>query len=201
MSSSRPTSTDLTRADLRRSPSPCLLTGGQTGVDTLAALAGLRAGLPVHLVFPLGLRQEDGPLPAARSRALRGATIHELASPEFTYRTWTCVYLSDAVILIDPAGGDGCQETIRAADRLARPLLNLSAGAELLQPEQIASPLALPEAITAWLERLRPSVLMLAGCRSSVLGDLAPRVEAQLSALMPGIARKLSLQEERPSPH
>ena len=52
--------------------------------------------------------------------------LHELASPDFRQRTWTCVYLTDAVILLDPAGGDGCQETIRAADHLGRPLLDLT---------------------------------------------------------------------------
>ena len=42
-----------------------MLTGGQTGVDTAAARAALAAGLPVHLVFPCGFRQEDGPLTRA----------------------------------------------------------------------------------------------------------------------------------------
>src|SRR5260221_12721749 len=104
-----------------------VLTGGQTGVDTAAARAALVAGLVVHVVFPCGYRQEDGPITPAGRRALRGAVLHELASPEFGDRTWTCVALADAVILIDPAGGDGCQETIRAAEQLGRPLLNLPA--------------------------------------------------------------------------
>ncbi len=94
-----------------------MLTGGQTGVDTAAALAALSAGLPVHLVFPRGYRQEDGPITPSRRLALRGATSHELESGDFRDRTWTCVYLADVVILIDPAGGDGCQETVRAASR------------------------------------------------------------------------------------
>ena len=100
-----------------------VLTGGQTGVDTYAALAALRTGLPVHLVYPSGYRQEDGPLTAARRRRLAGAWLHELGSASFRYRTWTCVYLADAVILLDPAGGSGCRETLRAARKLGRPLL------------------------------------------------------------------------------
>ena len=48
----------------------CVLTGGQTGVDTLAAQSALRAGLAVHLVFPLGFSQEDGPLTPARRAEL-----------------------------------------------------------------------------------------------------------------------------------
>ena len=103
-----------------------MLTGGQTGVDTAAARAALSAGLPVHLIFPRGLRQEDGPITADRRRGLRGAVLHELASGEFRHRTRTCVYLADAVILIDPAGGEGCRETQRAARDLGRPLLTLA---------------------------------------------------------------------------
>src|SRR5258708_34842680 len=116
-----------TRADRRAVRGMTVLTGGQTGVDTAAARAALVAGLLVHVVFPGGYRQEDGPITPAGRRALRGAVLHELASPEFGDRTWTCVALADAVILIDPAGGDGCQETIRAAGQLGRPLLNLPA--------------------------------------------------------------------------
>ncbi len=200
-----PDSEQALRAELRRSARPCLLTGGQTGVDTAAARAGLRAGLPVHLVFPLGLRQEDGPLTSARRSQLNGATLHELSNPEFRYRTWTCVYLSDAVILIDPAGGDGCQETSRAADHLARPLLDLTAGLQLLQPERPISRLAHPKPLTAWLERTRPAVLMVAGCRASVLADqgLGAGLDLQLNALAAVIsaafADLLSPQAEHPS--
>lgn len=159
-------------------------------MDTAAALAGLRAGLPVHLVFPRGLRQEDGPLTPDRRLAFRGAALHELASPEFSHRTWTCVYLSDAIILIDPAGGEGCQETVRAADHLSRPLLNLPAGLELHQDERSAPRLAQPDAITSWLERTRPRVLMFAGCRASVLASrgMGRDLDRQLDALMPLVA-------------
>src|SRR5215472_8948133 len=106
-----------------------VLTGGQTGVDTYAALAGSRAGLTVHVVFPAGYRQEDGPLTPARRRRFASAILHELPSASFRYRTWTCAYLADAVLLLDPAGGSGCQQTVRAATRLGRPLLISRSGA------------------------------------------------------------------------
>jgi hypothetical protein len=148
-------------ADLRRAPGICVLTGGQTGVDTLAAVAALTAGLPVHLVFPRGFRQEDGPLTPARRRALAGAVLHELASDNFRDRTWACVGLSDAVILIDPAGGEGCRETAVAARDLGRPLL---APAENGGTGQLDS-----AEVAAWLDRTGARVLMIAGCRGSVL--------------------------------
>ena len=45
------------RAQVRAGAGLSIVTGGQTGVDTYAAYAALRAGLPVHVVFPAGLRQ------------------------------------------------------------------------------------------------------------------------------------------------
>jgi hypothetical protein len=91
------------RVLLRSKPGLNVLTGGQTGVDTYAAVAALRAGLRVHVVFPAGYRQEDGPLTAARRRQLSRAQLHELSWPSFRYRTWTCVYVADVVVLLDPA--------------------------------------------------------------------------------------------------
>jgi hypothetical protein len=135
-----------------------VLTGGQTGVDTEAALAALRAGLSVQLVFPRGLRQEDGSLTTARRRQFGGAAMHELGSASFRYRTWTCAYLADAVLLIDPVGGSGCRETARAARKLGRPLLRL---AGLNQPAA--------GAVESWLDRADARVLMVAGCRGTML--------------------------------
>ena len=153
-----------------------LLTGGQTGVDTIAAQVALRAGLTVHLVFPLGLRQEDGSLTAARQRRLAGAAIHELSSASFRRRTWTCVGVADAVLLLDPAGGVGCRETARAARALGRPLL------------QPASGEASATQITRWLADEAVRVLMVAGCRASVLARQAGANRAMRADLTKVIA-------------
>jgi hypothetical protein len=161
---------------VRTEPGLSVLTGGQTGVDTYAALAALRAGLPVHLVYPSGYRQEDGPLTAARRRRLAGAGLHELGSASFRYRTWTCVYLADAVILLDPAGGSGCRETARAARKLGRPLL-------------IPAPGQLGAGQTAdWLAAAKARVLMVAGCRASVLASKGKGrgLRADLAVIMAG---------------
>jgi len=146
-----------------------VLTGGQTGVDTLAAQSALRAGLTAHLVFPLGLRQEDGPLTLARRAELTGAIVHELASPDFRLRTWTCAYLSDAVVLLDPAGGDGCQETVLAASHIGRPLLDLTSLTEFSEAERLRGLNHLAELIMQWATDNEVRVLMIAGCRASLL--------------------------------
>ncbi|MHB1595404.1 MAG: YpsA SLOG family protein [Streptosporangiaceae bacterium] len=189
----------LLASAVRAGPALCVLTGGQTGVDLTAARAALAAGLPVHLVYPRGLRTEDGPLsPRLRDR-LRGAQIHELGSAEFADRTWTCVDLADAVILIDPAGGDGCRETARAARSLGRPLLELS-GLELrsdrASPAE-ASPVG--TLVTDWLQRTSPRVLMLAGCRGSLLdaAGLGPTVTSLIEVVI-GAARRWRDETRRP---
>ena len=162
---------------VRDQPGLSVLTRGQTGVDTAAALAALRAGLTVHLILPRGLLREDGALTGSRRRELSGAQIHELTSAEFRYRTWT-VYLSDAVVLADPAGGEGCEETARAANRLGRPLLRLGP----------ASPRPDPARITSWLERVGARVLTVAGCRASLLNGCADpaRLDAHIAAVITG---------------
>jgi hypothetical protein len=153
-----------------------VLTGGQTGVDTYAAVAAMQAGLPVHLVFPAGYRQEDGPLTPARRRRFAGAILHELGSASFRYRTWTCAYLADAVLLLDPAGGSGCRETVRAANGLGRPLLISRSGG--LTAAQTAD----------WLDSARARVLMVGGCRATVLASKGKGrgLRTELAGIMAG---------------
>ena len=171
------------RALVRSEPGLTVLTGGQTGVDTYAALAALRSGLRAHLVFPRGYRQEDGPITTDRRRLVSGATLHELISPSFRARTWTCAYLADAVVLLDPAGGAGCRETARAAHKLGRPLLSPGPG-ELT-----------PDLVVDWLAGAQARVLMVAGCRGSLLARKGAdrAVQSDLAVLM-GAARR---QHER----
>ncbi len=172
------------RAAVRREPGLVVLTGGQTGVDTMAAQAALKAGLAVELIFPADFRQEDGPLTQARRAGLRGARLHELSSASFSYRTWTAVYLADAVLLLDPAGGDGCAETARAAHCLGRPLL--APGAVPVAPPDV-EPDVEPD-VTAWLAETGCKVLMLAGCRASLLAGRGTitGLRSQLTAIMTG---------------
>lgn len=156
------------RAELRLTPGITVLTGGQTGVDTLSARAALAAGLPVHVVFPRGFRQEDGPLTPERRAELNGAVLHQLPTTGFARRTRTCVRLADAVLLFDPAGGAGCEETVRAAARLGRPLLDLTGGGDM------------GRAVLSFLRDNRTQVLMFAGCRGSLLAGQVDSVRAQV---------------------
>jgi putative molybdenum carrier protein len=178
------------RAQLRRAPGRYLLTGGQTGVDTAAAVAGLDLGLRVHLVFPQGFRQEDGPLTAARRAELDGAEFHELASPEFADRTWSCVSLADAVILIDPAGGAGCQETALAASHYGKPVLSFGPADEIQDSQRKTPRLAPAARVARWLQKHDPQVLMIAGCRASLLASRGaePEMQALVAATMAAVS-------------
>lgn len=175
------------RAELRLTPGISVLTGGQTGVDTLAARAALAAGLPVHVVFPHGFRREDGPLTPERRADLRGAVLHQLSTASFAERTWTCVSLADAVLLFDPAGGAGCAETVRAAGRLGRPLLDLtvrpSPGSGLSGGGDPGS------AVRSFLRDNRAHVLMIAGCRGSLLAGQGDDVRSQLEVVAAALRR------------
>ncbi|HEX9067037.1 MAG TPA: putative molybdenum carrier protein [Streptosporangiaceae bacterium] len=177
-----PVSAETVAAALRAEPGLVVLTGGQTGVDSLAARSALAAGLPVHLAFPRGLRQEDGPVTPERLAGLRGAVVHELAGAGFAVRTRTCVGLADAVILVDPAGGDGCSETIRAAADLGRPLLDLTAFAG--RPGRPRT--GVLATVREFLSRNSPHVVLVAGCRASLLdasGTTAGAAEAVGAAI------------------
>jgi Circularly permutated YpsA SLOG family len=162
------------RALLRSEPGLTVLTGGQTGVDTYAAVGALQAGLRVHMVFPKGFRQEDGELTMARHREVSGAVVHELSWASFRYRTWTCAYIADAIVLLDPAGGAGCRETAQAARKLGRPLL-------CPEPGEVTA-----DGAAEWLAENDARVLMVAGCRGSLLASKGKEhgVRTDLSALM-----------------
>lgn len=183
------------RAELRMTPGITVLTGGQTGVDTLAARAALAVGLTVHMVFPHGFRQEDGPLTPERRAELHGAVLHQLGSAGFAQRTWTCVSLSDAVLLLDPAGGDGCHETVRAASHLERPLLDLTGHLASRGPGGSGSAGAAASAVRSFLGSNRAQVLMFAGCRGSVLADQADVVRDLLEEVTAALAE---WQDDRP---
>ncbi len=182
---------DGARAAEGAQPGVCVLTGGQTGIDTIGAVAALGAGLVTHVVFPHGFRQEDGPLSDARRRRLRGAVLHELASADFAARTWSCVRLADAVVLIDPAGGEGCRETAFAAASLGRPILDLGPAAWPVSfAERRAAPADAPVGaaeIATWLRQADVSVLQIAGCRASLLTTAQLRsLHSQVKAVISG---------------
>ena len=168
---------------VRRSPGVTILSGGQTGVDSLGAQAALGSGLPVHLIFPRGLRQEDGPLTIARRELLAGGRVHELGSASFRFRTWACVYLCDAVVLLDYACGEGSQEARVAARQLNRPVLEC--GDRDVSVDDVA----------AFLSTSYCRVLLIAGNRASLLS--AHGQDEQARSQLQTVARAVELTNAR----
>ena len=82
-------------------------------------------------------------------------------------------------MLLDPASGDGCRETAQAARRLGRPLLTPDPG-----------PLSVVR-VAAWLAEAGAQVLLVAGCRASLLDRAgeAAGARAQIADLIAAVAR------------
>jgi hypothetical protein len=113
--------------------------------------------------------------------------LHELSAASFRYRTWTCAYIADVVVVFDPAGGAGCAETVRAAHKLGRPLLRPEPGE--LMADHAAD----------WLAKTGARVLMVAGCRESLLVSKGKDhgVRTDLAALLAGAHRQHQLLVEK----
>ena len=142
---------------IRKSPGVAVVTGGQTGIEWLAASAASRSGLPVHLVMPKGLRRETGDLTALDIAEMERVRFHELGSRSFRFRTWASVYVADSVLLVDLEGGEGSQETRDAAQELNRPLYELGRGG------------ASQAKIRGWLQETGARSVLVAGSRESLL--------------------------------
>ena len=138
-------------------PKDCLklVSGGQTGVDRAALDVAILLGLPHGGWCPKGRRSEDGRIPDKYQ-------LSELGSPRFADRTRRNVLDSEATLIL--AWGPltrGTKLTHQHAEELGRPL-------RVVQLE-----LGEPTSETlAWLDRVRPRTLNVAGPRGSAHADL-----------------------------
>lgn len=167
-------------SSVRTSPGVTVLTGGQTGIDTLAAKAAIGCGLPVHAIFPKNFRQEGGVLSEDKKGFWKAARLYELGSPSFRYRTWSSVYMSDGVILADRAGGEGSRETAIAAEHMSRPLLDI--GSNLIKATEISG----------WLASNSVRIVLIAGSRASLMSQasLDEHVRPQMEEVARGVCMR-----------
>lgn len=143
-----------------------VISGGQTGVDRAALDVAMRLGIACGGWCPKGRRAEDGPI--APSYLLR-----EASSARYPQRTRLNVRDADATLVLcagPPTGGTAL--TVRLAKRMGKPVLvvDLEAGAS-------------PEEIRAWLGRIRPRILNVAGPRASE----SPGIYARAADLVRGV--------------
>lgn len=132
-----------------------LISGGQTGVDRAALDVAIQLGIPHGGWCPKGRRAEDGRIPDRYQ-------LSELGSPRFADRTRRNVLDSDATLIL--AWGPltrGTKLTRQHAEELGRPLWVV--------------PLELGQSTDdtiAWLSRIKPRRLNVAGPRGSAHAEL-----------------------------
>ena len=156
-----------------------ILSGGQTGADRAAFDAALALGISMGGWVPRGRLDEDGTIPA------RYPDLREADSPEPAVRTELNVRDSDATLVLshdDLMGGSAL--AMRLCRQLGRPLLYT----DLAHLREGAAE------VRAWLARVQPGVLNVAGPRHSE----DPNVYADAYALL--VAALSPAVELKPSP-
>lgn len=161
-----------------------IISGGQTGVDRAALDEGLALGIPIAGWCPAGRRSESGPIP-------EHYPLRETPVPAYPMRTRLNVRDSDAtlVICLGVAHG-GTALTVELAGKLHRPCLVLD-----LEALDVATA---GETLTAWLGRVQPRILNVAGPRGSESPGLDDRVRGLLRAVLAPLPAPPGLETGRP---
>jgi|ERR1043165_8028356 hypothetical protein len=99
-----------------------IITGGQTGVDTGALLAAEDCGAEWQAIMPRRLRREKLAPDWMVNGGVFGDPVLELPTLAYDKRTERCVYITDAVLIVAPAGNlsPGTRLTIELAKRYGR---------------------------------------------------------------------------------
>ena len=143
-----------------------VVSGGQTGVDRAALDAALAAGLRVGGWCPRGRRAEDGRVPARYP-------LRETASADYAVRTRLNVRDADATLILAPQPlSGGTALTREAAHALGRPVRVCAP-----EPDEVAG-------AAAWVRRLGPAALNVAGPRESEVPGIYAQARAWLAALL-----------------
>lgn len=154
-------------ADLRQhleiTSGPMVISGGQTGVDTIALETAAFMGVPTVGIFPKSFRTEyhdTGKYNNRRRPDLPASVnLHSLSTPGYKERTWATVYCSDATVIFGKADTPGSRETLAACTRLGRPV-------HLIEPN-----LAALSGLRPFLELETVRILNVVGNRASLLSE------------------------------
>ncbi|MDH4194541.1 MAG: putative molybdenum carrier protein [Nitrospirota bacterium] len=131
-----------------------IISGGQTGVDRGALDFALQVGIDCGGWVPKGRIAEDGVIPPKYPK------LSETESDDSGERTELNVRDSDGTLLVTrgtPTGGSAF--TLQVAARLDKPVLHVDL-------ERASLDLAF-QRLLQWLQDIRPSVLNIAGPRTS----------------------------------
>lgn len=112
---------------VRISPSPTIISGGQSGIDSVGLKAASFLGLPAFAIMPRDGRREGETIDDYIKRERIVCRKIELASNSYRFRTYANVYFSDLTILFDFVGtSEGSQSTIDACEYFKKPIIVLS---------------------------------------------------------------------------
>jgi len=131
-----------------------IISGGQTGADRAGLDAAIALGIDYGGSLPKGRLTEEGPLDYKYDRMI------ELESSSYPKRTLKNVMDSDATLLftIGKIGG-GTALTLKMAKQNNKPYLHINL--ESQSEDRII------QTIKAWLDKVKPNILNIAGSRES----------------------------------
>lgn len=152
-----------------------IISGGQTGADRAALDVAVEQGLEIGGWIPKGRLAEDGPI------SDHYAGLRETNSADPSVRTSLNVRDSDATLIVShgPLRG-GSLFTLQEAQRQGRPVLHADLTAI---PRAVAATL-----VSAWLRRVDPATLNIAGPRASADLSIYRSVSELLRAVLPEFA-------------
>ena len=149
---------------------PCLISGGQTGVDTVALQTAMDLGIYTAGWCPLGRRCESGKIPAH-------FPLRESSSPKYAQRTRLNIRDSDATLIF--SGGNlsgGTALTAKIVQRLDKPLLII----DLAKQTTVQA----AHSIVKWLYAWKPCILNVAGPRFSEAPHIDHKVQQILTLVL-----------------
>lgn len=138
---------------IRRSPEPSVITGGQTGVDSLGLQAAGALGLPCYAIMPKGQRKESEEKEFSKIIA---RTI-ELQSESYRFRTYANVYFADVTLIWDFCNSEGTKAAMDASIMLDKPYI-------------LVNDCGIDDAFNK-LKVLNPKIINIAGNRGSNLKE------------------------------
>lgn len=137
---------------LRLSPSVTVISGGQSGIDSVGLKAAGFLGLPAFAIMPIGGRREGEQIEAYAQREHINFRKIELETSSYRFRTYANAYYGDVTLIFDFVdGSDGTKCTVKACEYFSRPYLLIT---DINNAENT---------IAEFLLRNSPSVINIAG--------------------------------------
>lgn len=160
--------------ELRFSPAVTVISGGQTGVDSVGLEVASFLGLPAFAILPENGRREDGSFEEyLKARNLNVRTI-ELSSESYRFRTYANAFYSDFTIIYDFVDSEGTKATVDACRYFGRPYKVI----QTLGQESFQETLEM-------LASFRPQVINIAGnSLSKIDEDIVSRVKNHLTSIL-----------------